>query len=128
MKQSYIAHAQIAKLREDLAKLAPQLTAAADANLAASVAALDAKADALESKSKDQHDFAHINGRLAGLASEAGDGDRAPPQQYRDAFKEYQGYLQAALKNWDDVKSGDLVALNAALKTRGLTSLVVIGP
>ena len=128
MKQSYTAHVELAKLREDLAKLVPQLTAAADANLAASVAALDAKAEALESKSNDQHDFAHINSRLAGLASEADDGDRAPPQQYREAYKEYQGYLQAALKGWDDVKSGDLAALNVALKARGLAPLVVMGP
>jgi len=128
MRQCYIAHAEVAKLRADLAALAPQLTAAADANLAASVQALDAKAEQLESKAKDQRNLATINGRLTGLASEAGDGDRAPPQAYLDAFKEYHGYLQAALKQWDDLRKGDLAALDTALKARGLTPVTVVNP
>ncbi len=128
MRQSYIAHVEVAKLRADLAKLAPELSAAADASLAQSVTALDAKAEQLESAAKDQHNFATINGRLAGLASESGDGDRAPPQQYLEAYKVYDGYLRETLKSWDDLRKGDLAALNTALEARGLGPVTVVSP
>ena len=128
MRQSYIAHAEIAQLRRDLTKLAPQLTAAADATLADAVKALDAKAEQLESKAKDQRNLAAINGRLTGLATEAGDGDRAPPQAYLEAYQDYDGYLRDVLKNWDDLRKGDLAALDAALKTRGLAPVTVANP
>jgi photosystem II stability/assembly factor-like uncharacterized protein len=127
MGQSYVAHAELAKLRDDIAKLPPQLTGAADAGLAHSVAALDAKAEGLESKTKDVN-FTRINDGLTGLATEIGDGDRAPPKQYEEAFAVYAGNLQSALKGWQDLKVGDLAALNSALKTRGLAPLTVPGP
>jgi hypothetical protein len=91
------------------------------------VAALDAKAEGLESKTKDVN-FTRINDGLTGLATEIGDGDRAPPKQYEEAFAVYAGNLQSALKGWQDLKVGDLAALNSALKTRGLAPLTVPGP
>ena len=128
MGQSYVAHAHVAALREALAKLAPQLSAAADAALAQSVAALDAKAEQLESKAKERKSLAGINNSLANLATETGDGDRAPPEQYRQAFALCENNLREALKNWQALQSGDLAALNAGLKARGLAPLTVAGP
>ncbi len=127
MGQSFIAHAEVAKLRDDLAKLAPQLTAPADALLAQSVAALDSKAEGLESKTKDVN-FTRINGGLTGLATEIDDGDRAPPKQYEEAYAVYAKNLQDASKAWQDLQAGDLAALNSALKTRGLAPLTVVSP
>ena len=114
--------------RWDIAALAPQLKAPADAALAQAVAALDAKAEQLESKAKERRSLAGINNTLTNLATESGDGDRAPPEQYRQAFALCTANLQDALKSWQALQSGDLAALNADLKTRGLAPLTVAAP
>ena len=128
MRQSYLAHEEVAKLRADLAKLTPELSAASDTGLAKSVAAFDAKAEQLESKAKERKNLRAINGGLAGLAAEVDDGDRTPPAQYHEAYQVYAGNLKGALKQWDALRNSELPTLNAALKARGLAPLEVTGP
>jgi photosystem II stability/assembly factor-like uncharacterized protein len=127
MRESYAGRTALADLRKGIAALLPQLQGSADGALAAQVSALDGKAEQLESKASKEHNFSSLNRRFASFISEVDDSDRAPPQQYLDAYAGYAKTLGEVLKSWQDLKQGDLAALNAALKTRGLAPLAVHG-
>ncbi len=124
MARSYADHAAVARLRDALKPLKTD----GDAVLAAAATALDAKAEQLESKARKHGNFDNINGGFSTLANEAGDGDRAPPQQYLDSYGEYMGYLKDAEQAWSKLQAGDLAELNAMLKAKGRAAIPASAP
>ena len=124
MDRSYADHAAVSRLRDALKPLM------ADSDAAVSNAAidLDAKAEQLESKAPKHGNFDNINGGFSTLATEAGDGDRAPPEQYLDSYGEYMGYLQSAEEAWSKLQAGELTRFNAMLHAKGRTAISVSVP
>jgi photosystem II stability/assembly factor-like uncharacterized protein len=126
MYASFTANAQVNQLTADLQ--AVKAAQPADADIGAAADAVLAKLDALQSKANQHPTFGSINAGLAGLATETGDGDRAPPAQYRDAFKEYMQRLQATTAEWRALQSMELAKLNALLQQDGKAPLKVQAP
>ncbi|MDE2140536.1 MAG: hypothetical protein KGJ17_08565, partial [Gammaproteobacteria bacterium] len=77
----------------------------------------------LQTKAAHDHNFATINARLTDLATQINDGDRAPPASYLQAFRQYEGYAQMALKEWLGIQTKEVPALNRRLVQQGLTPL-----
>ncbi|MDE2273575.1 MAG: hypothetical protein KGL00_05200, partial [Gammaproteobacteria bacterium] len=110
-------HAQLTALAQQLADKSTQ------AALLSSVNSLDGKIVSLQTKAAHDHNFATINARLTDLATQINDGDRAPPASYLQAFRQYEGYAQMALKEWLGIQTKEVPALNRRLVQQGLTPL-----
>ena len=124
MDRSYADHAAVSRLRDALKPLKTD----SDTALIAAATDLDAKAEQLESKAPKHGNFDNINGGFSTLATEAGDGDRAPPQQYLDSYGDYMKYLASAEQAWRTLQAGDLARFNAMLKAKGRAVIPVSAP
>ena len=118
------AYAELAQLHAQLTALSKQLAdKPTQAALLSSVNSLDQKLVALQTKAAHDHNLATINARLTDLATQINDGDRAPPASYMQAFKQYAGYAQMALKEWLGIQVKEMPALNRRLVQQGLLPL-----
>jgi hypothetical protein len=119
MQASYAGYEQLQKLHDELQSLRPGLDAAQDSDLIQAAEALATKAEFLQSKAPGRRNFRAINSQFASLATELGDGDRAPPAQYREVYALYAGYLKEVEAELDGLQKDELAKVNALLKARG---------
>lgn len=74
---------------------------------------------------RDTHNFAFLASSIEKLSSAVDGADAAPSPDSRAGFTALQPMIEATLKAWDDLKTGDLAALNAKLKTAGQSPLKI---
>ncbi|MBU6508990.1 MAG: hypothetical protein KGQ73_02225 [Gammaproteobacteria bacterium] len=124
MDASASAYHELGQLHTQLAGLSKQLSGKpARAGLLTAVDALDKKIAALQTKAANERNFMAINARLTDLAAQINDGDRAPPASYLQAFSQYKGYADSALKEWRSIQANEVPMLNRKLVQQGLTPL-----
>lgn len=130
LDKAYIGYAQqkaVAKQLDALdAKLADN---ASQKNLRDEVQALQAKLKPDDKAKLDEAmDFNALSGQLAALESDAESADTAPSGGQQAVLSSATGRLQTAQQNWQSLQSGDLVKLNAGLKTAAMKAIVIPPP
>jgi hypothetical protein len=94
LKESYEDYQLLQKMCDEIVKLKARLDPAKDAELMQAADATATKAELLQHKAAGGKNLAALNAQFAGLVTALGDGDRAPPAQYRAVFDLYAGYLR----------------------------------
>ncbi len=124
MDESFAAYAALQDLHAQLTALKSQLMAEpAKAKLPQTVNALDQQVTMLADKPKERSNFAAINRGLADLATQMDDGDRTPPASYYETFESYRVNTRTAMQHWQQLRSNEIPALDAQLKSLGMQPL-----
>ena len=126
MGATFDALEALGKLRAQLKALRAR-TGLAPA-LAESLAALDAKAAALETGSGPapaQTNLSQLHTRLASLLEVLQQSDAAPTTQAVAASADFQRQLRELMNAWQQLKTKDVEAVNAQLRSAGLPTLTL---
>ena len=105
--------------------------AAAQASLDARLIALSGMADAANPKNawnaapKNTRTFSFLTGALASLANAVDDADAEPSPDARKGYATLAPMVEAALADWERLKSVELAALNGQLRAAGKPGLTV---
>jgi hypothetical protein len=112
-------HREETALREKLKARFPNIATIADASIKSAVEKLTAKPAAGTASFED------VAGALASIERALESADAAPTETQQQAFAEADGKLAAARSDWERMKAGPLVALNAALTRMGATPVEI---
>jgi photosystem II stability/assembly factor-like uncharacterized protein len=109
---------------QELREVRKQLDAAKPQAKPEAIASFEARIAPFASRDDDETpNLGAIGGALVDLQIDLEGSDRAPTQPQRDAFRLSAARLDRALMLWNDVKTRDLPALNAALRAEGLEEI-----
>jgi hypothetical protein len=135
MNASFASLEQVRAVRAQLKTLADR---APKGPLADAIAALDKKVAGFEGSAQRfgtptaaQPSFARLNGQFAQLLSFVDSADTPPTQPAQQAFASVQSSAADLAKNWEEVKSKDVAALNEQLRNAKLPAInlaAVIAP
>jgi hypothetical protein len=100
--------------------------AAAQSPLKEALAAFAAKLEPLRTgKGESAPNLGAIDEALVSLAADIEGADRAPTAPQEQMLADYRGRLERALAQWQTLREGDLVVLDAQLKQAGLQEIRV---
>jgi alkanesulfonate monooxygenase SsuD/methylene tetrahydromethanopterin reductase-like flavin-dependent oxidoreductase (luciferase family) len=136
MNASFASLEQVRAVRAQLKTVADR---APKGPLADAIAALDKKVAAFEGSAQrfgpqaaaPQASFARLNGQFGQLLAFVESADTSPTEPAQQAFASVQSSATDLAKNWDDLKSKDIAALNEQLRDAKLPAInlaAVIAP